>query len=38
MWKITSLLSHMEKLPPSVQDFWKKSFGADAPRGEEEKK
>jgi len=38
MWKITSLLSHMEKLPPAVQDYWKTSFGVPAPSGEEEKK
>jgi mono/diheme cytochrome c family protein len=28
MWKITMLLSHMDKLPPAVQDFWKKNFDA----------
>ena len=38
MWKITSLLSHMEKLPPAVQDYWKTTFGVAAPTGEEEKK
>jgi len=38
MWKITSLLSHMEKLPPAVQDYWKTSFGVAAPTGEEDKK
>jgi mono/diheme cytochrome c family protein len=38
MWKITSFLSHMEKLPPAVQDYWKTSFGVSAPSGEEEKK
>jgi mono/diheme cytochrome c family protein len=38
MWKITSLLSHMEKLPPAVQDYWKTTFGVAAPAGEEEKK
>jgi len=38
MWKITSLLSHMEKLPPAVQEYWKTNFGATAPSGEEEKK
>jgi hypothetical protein len=37
MWKITSFLSHMEKLPPAVQDYWKTSFGVAAPSGEEEK-
>ncbi|MFY9681165.1 MAG: cytochrome c [Candidatus Sulfotelmatobacter sp.] len=38
IWKITSLLSHMDKLPPSVQDYWKTSFGVAAPSGGEEKK
>lgn len=38
MWKVTSLLSHMDKLPPSVQDYWKTSFGVAAPSGGEEKK
>ena len=38
IWKITSLLSHMEKLPPAVQDYWKTTFGVAAPSGEEEKK
>ena len=28
MWKITMFLSHMEKLPPAVQEYWKTSFGA----------
>jgi mono/diheme cytochrome c family protein len=28
MWQITMLLSHMDKLPPAVQDFWKKNFNA----------
>jgi hypothetical protein len=37
IWKITSLLSHLEKLPPAVQDYWKTSFGVAAPTGEGEK-
>ena len=37
MWKITLLLSHLDKLPPSVQDYWKTSFGA-APSTSDEKK
>jgi mono/diheme cytochrome c family protein len=37
MWKITSFISHMEKLPPAVQEYWKTSFGATPPTGEEEK-
>jgi mono/diheme cytochrome c family protein len=28
MWKVTLFLSHMDKLPPAVQDYWKASFGA----------
>ena len=28
IWKITSLLSHMEKLPPGVQEYYKANFGA----------
>ncbi len=27
MWKITAFLSHLDKLPPAVQDNWEKSFG-----------
>ena len=38
MWKIASFLSHMEKLPPAVQDYWKNSFGVPAPNGEGEEK
>jgi mono/diheme cytochrome c family protein len=37
MWKITLLLSHLDKLPPAVQDYWKTSFGA-APASNDEKK
>jgi mono/diheme cytochrome c family protein len=37
IWKITSLLSHLEKLPPAVQDYWKTNFGVAAPSGEESK-
>jgi thiosulfate dehydrogenase len=28
MWKITMFLSHMDKLPPAVQDYWKANFNA----------
>jgi hypothetical protein len=28
LWKITMLLSHLEKLPPAVQDYWKTNFNA----------
>ena len=37
MWKITMLLSHLDKLPPAVQDYWKTSFGV-APISSDEKK
>ena len=36
LWKITMLLSHMDKLPPTVQEYWKTSFNA-APAAEEKK-
>ncbi|HYM76934.1 MAG TPA: cytochrome c [Candidatus Dormibacteraeota bacterium] len=36
MWKITTFLSHMDKLPPAVQEYWKTSFGV-APAVEEKK-
>lgn len=26
-WKVTAFLSHIEKLPPAVQDYMKKAFG-----------
>jgi len=28
MWKVTAFLSHIEKLPPAVQEYWKKAGGA----------
>jgi hypothetical protein len=37
MWKITLLLSHLDKLPPAVQDYWKANFNA-APAASDEKK
>src|SRR5713226_6121951 len=27
MWKVTAFLSHLDKLPPAVQENWEKSFG-----------
>jgi mono/diheme cytochrome c family protein len=27
IWKVTAFLSHVEKLPPAVQDYWKKAYG-----------
>lgn len=37
IWKITMLLSHLEKLPPAVQDYWKTNFNA-APAAADETK
>ena len=37
IWKLTSFLARMEKLPPTVQEYWKTNFGAEPPSGEEEK-
>ena len=37
MWKITMLLSHLDKLPPNVQEYWKTNFNA-APAADDEKK
>ena len=28
IWKVTAFLSRIQKLPPGVQDYWKKAFGA----------
>lgn len=37
IWKLTAFLSRIEKLPPGVQEFWKKSFGVLPPaQGKEE--
>jgi len=36
MWKVTAFLSRVDKLPPAVQDYWKKSSGVNAPTGEQE--
>jgi mono/diheme cytochrome c family protein len=38
IWKITSLLSHLDKLPPGVQEYWKSNFApAEAASGEQKK-
>jgi thiosulfate dehydrogenase len=37
IWKVTMFLSHMDKLPPAVQDYRKTSFGV-APTPADEKK
>jgi len=29
IWKVTAFLSRMQKLPPAVQEFWKKAGGAE---------
>src|SRR4029077_13594896 len=31
IWKATAFLSRIQKLPPGVQDYWKKAFGAGPP-------
>lgn len=31
LWKVTGFLSRIEKLSPSVQEYWKKSFGVSPP-------
>jgi hypothetical protein len=31
MWKVTAFLTRIEKLPPAVQDYWKKSTGVAPP-------
>jgi len=37
IWKVTMFLSHIDKLPPAVQDYWKTSIGV-APAAADEKK
>jgi mono/diheme cytochrome c family protein len=37
IWKITTFLSHMDKLPPTVQEYWKTTFNV-APAAADEKK
>ncbi len=36
MWKVTAFLTRVEKLPPAVQDYWKKSTGTNPPAGGQE--
>src|SRR5713226_2097743 len=31
IWKLTAFLARVEKLPPGVKDYWKKTSGVDAP-------
>jgi mono/diheme cytochrome c family protein len=35
MWKVTAFLTRIEKLPPAVQEYWKKSSGVAPPTGEQ---
>jgi mono/diheme cytochrome c family protein len=35
MWKVTAFLTRIEKLPPAVQEYWKKSSGVTSPTGEQ---
>lgn len=35
VWKVTIFLSHIEKLPPAVQDAWKQATGTTPPTGGE---
>jgi thiosulfate dehydrogenase len=37
IWKVTMFLSHMDKLPPAVQDYWKANFNAPSAATEEKK-
>jgi mono/diheme cytochrome c family protein len=36
MWKVTAFLSRIEKLPPGVQEYWKKSVGVAPQPGKQE--
>jgi mono/diheme cytochrome c family protein len=38
LWKLTMLLSHLDKLPPAVQDYWKTNFSPAPAAGDEKKK
>lgn len=31
LWKVTAFLSRLQKLPPAVQDYWKKASGTEPP-------
>ena len=37
MWKTTMFLSHIDKLPPAVQDYWKNAYGISPTAGDEKK-
>jgi mono/diheme cytochrome c family protein len=36
IWKVTTFLSHMEKLPQGAQDYWKTTVGVAPPTGSDE--
>jgi mono/diheme cytochrome c family protein len=36
IWKVTAFLTRVEKLPPAVQEYWKKSSGVTPPTGEQQ--
>jgi thiosulfate dehydrogenase len=38
MWKLTMFLSHMDKLPPAVQEYWKTAFSVAPAASDDEKK
>ena len=35
IWKVTAFLTRIEKLPPAVQDYWKKASGVTPPTAEQ---
>ena len=35
IWKVTGFLSHLENLPPAVQEYWKKAYGVSPRSGQE---
>jgi mono/diheme cytochrome c family protein len=37
IWKITTFLSHLDKLPPGAQEFWKTNFGVPPETKKDEK-
>jgi mono/diheme cytochrome c family protein len=36
IWKLTAFLTRVDKLPPAVQDYWKKASGVSPPAGGQE--
>jgi len=36
LWKVTAFLTRLDKLPPAVQDYWKKSSGVNPPTAQPE--